>query len=44
MDYLVVIILLFIFFGILSIDTRLRRIEEKDKLLIEKLDQLFNRR
>ncbi|GIP56643.1 hypothetical protein J15TS10_04570 [Paenibacillus woosongensis] len=44
MDYLVVIILLFIFFGILSIDARLRRIEEKDKLLIEKLDQLLNRK
>ncbi|GAA0134051.1 hypothetical protein YSY43_08910 [Paenibacillus sp. YSY-4.3] len=41
MDFLVVIILLLIFFGIISIDVRLRRMEEKDALLIEKLDQLI---
>lgn len=41
MDFLIVIILLLIFFGILSIDARLRKMEEKEKLLIEKLDQLI---
>ncbi|WP_164515150.1 hypothetical protein [Paenibacillus lentus] len=40
MDILTVIMLLLIFFGILSIDGRLRKMEERDKLLIEKLDQL----
>lgn len=41
MQFLVMIILLLIFFGILSIDVRLKKLEERDKLLMEKLDRLI---
>ncbi|WP_199925692.1 hypothetical protein [Paenibacillus bouchesdurhonensis] len=41
MEFIGLILLLLISFGVISIDGRLKKKHENDKLLLEKLDQLL---
>ncbi|WP_154674773.1 hypothetical protein [Paenibacillus ihumii] len=42
MAIITIVLLLLIFFGILSVDARLKKKQESDKLLLEKLDELLD--
>ncbi|WHX51006.1 hypothetical protein QNH46_10365 [Paenibacillus woosongensis] len=42
MEFIFGILLLFILFGILSVDARLKKKQESDKLLMEKLDEMLD--
>lgn len=42
MEYIICILLMLILFGILSIDARLKKRQESDKLLMGKLDEYLS--